>query len=259
MPERRPRRAVGDRVPLHPPQRRLWFLAGYDPGSAAYNVALELELDEAVEAARLATALRGLVERHDVLRQVVRADDAGEPFAELVAVPDDLLTVLDGDHDEVDATLRERARAPFDLAAGPALRCLLARTTGRAPVLQLVAHHVATDAWSEQVLVRDLEALYAGEQLPGRCSTPTSPASASTRRTTTPAGGPPVSIRRPRPWPCRPTGRGRPSRRWRAPRCRCVSTSRPSPPLPAAPGPRRRRCCSPPPAPCCTGRSVSTT
>ena len=165
-PERRHRRAVGDRVPLHPPQRRLWFLAGYDPGSAAYNVALELELDEAVDAARLATALRGLVERHDVLRQVVRTDDAGEPYAELVAVPDDLLTVLDGDHDEVDAELRRRARAPFDLAAGPALRCLLVRAPGRSPVLQLVVHHVATDAWSEQVLVRDLEALYAGERLP---------------------------------------------------------------------------------------------
>ena len=154
-------------MPLHPPQRRLWFLAGYDPGSAAYNVALELELDEAVDADRLATALRGLVERHDVLRQVVRADGAGEPYAELVAVPDDLLTVLDGDHDEVEAALRQRARAPFDLAAGPALRCLLARAPGRAPVLQLVVHHVATDAWSEQVLVRELEALYAGEQLPG--------------------------------------------------------------------------------------------
>ncbi|HXO30541.1 MAG TPA: amino acid adenylation domain-containing protein, partial [Thermoanaerobaculia bacterium] len=53
------------------------------------------------------------------------------------------------------------AHAPFDLAAGLLLRGHLLRFGAAEHVLLLTAHHIAWDAWSTAILLRELAALYA--------------------------------------------------------------------------------------------------
>ncbi|HEV7518894.1 MAG TPA: amino acid adenylation domain-containing protein, partial [Thermoanaerobaculia bacterium] len=53
------------------------------------------------------------------------------------------------------------ARRPFDLARGPLLRAALLRTGADEHVLLLNLHHIAADAWSLGILLRELAALYA--------------------------------------------------------------------------------------------------
>jgi hypothetical protein len=53
------------------------------------------------------------------------------------------------------------ARRPFDLCRGPLLRALLLRLGEAEWVLGVVMHHMASDGWSLDVLVRETAALYA--------------------------------------------------------------------------------------------------
>ena len=63
---------------------------------------------------------------------------------------------------------RGGARAPFDLAHGPAAPRALLRLGADEHVLLLTMHHIVSDGWSMGVLVRELAALYA--RLPRRAS-----------------------------------------------------------------------------------------
>jgi amino acid adenylation domain-containing protein/thioester reductase-like protein len=150
-------------------QERLWFLAQLDPRSVVYNVPSAVRLLGRLDAVSLARALTEIVRRHAVLRTrfvvedgqpVARAEPAapvGLPLADLAGLP------LARRRPEAESlAAREQAR-PFDLAAGPPLRALLLRLDEREHLAALTVHHVATDLWSEGILLRELAVLYGDE------------------------------------------------------------------------------------------------
>ncbi|WP_196466193.1 non-ribosomal peptide synthetase/MFS transporter [Planomonospora sp. ID91781] len=141
-------------MPLSPAQERLWFLAQLEPDTPAYNVPLALRLSGPVDVAALTAAVAELAERHWILRGVVdgtRVRPAGG-----VPVP-----VVDVEPAELERELAEHAWRPFRLDAEPPMRAALFRAGGDEYVLALILHHIATDAWSERLLLQDLAALYA--------------------------------------------------------------------------------------------------
>ncbi|MYS45185.1 hypothetical protein GTY23_29000, partial [Streptomyces sp. SID5998] len=54
----------------------------------------------------------------------------------------------------------EDGRRPFDLAAEHPVRALLARLDEHAHAVLLTLHHIASDGWSEGVLLGELDRLY---------------------------------------------------------------------------------------------------
>src|SRR5258708_13450261 len=58
--------------PLSYAQERLWFLDQFQPGNAAYNVPLTVELSFAVKVSVLERSLNELVRVHEVLRSTFR-------------------------------------------------------------------------------------------------------------------------------------------------------------------------------------------
>jgi hypothetical protein len=70
----------------------------------------------------------------------------------------------------VERLLAAASRRPFDLARGPLLRALLLREGGECHVLHLAMHHIVSDGWSMDILVREMTVLYtafvAGEESP---------------------------------------------------------------------------------------------
>src|SRR4029078_7674265 len=72
----------------------------------------------------------------------------------------DLSTLPEGD-EEIRRLSAVVSRRPFDLAAGPLLRPASLRLGEGEHLLLLTFHHIVSDAWSLEVLLRELAMLYA--------------------------------------------------------------------------------------------------
>ncbi len=71
---------------------------------------------------------------------------------------------------ELARQIAAEANRPFDLEAGLPLRVYLFERSRQERVLLVVVHHIATDFWSQAVMLQELDALYpaarAGEEGP---------------------------------------------------------------------------------------------
>ncbi|HEY0553754.1 MAG TPA: amino acid adenylation domain-containing protein, partial [Thermoanaerobaculia bacterium] len=161
-----PRR--GD-LPLSFAQQRLWFLDELAGGeSPFYNIAAALSLTGRLDGPALEWALDEIVRRHEALRTTFRKGPEGKPVQVLnphrpFQVP---LADLRGLPPAVRATeaLRQARLGiarPFSLSRGPLFRVELLRVEDEQHALLLSMHHIVSDGWSLEVLVRELAALYA--------------------------------------------------------------------------------------------------
>jgi amino acid adenylation domain-containing protein len=162
-----------DPAPLSYPQRRLWFLEQWEPGTAAYNISAAIGLSGQLDVAALRRGLAGIVRRHAALRTTF-VSGRGEPAQVVaeevpIALPLDDLRAFAREQRaaEAERLAREEARRPFDLARGPLLRARLARLSELEHLLVLTLHHIVCDAWSMAIFGAELAALYTGE-LEGR-------------------------------------------------------------------------------------------
>jgi amino acid adenylation domain-containing protein len=159
-------RVARDRpLPLSFAQQRLWVVDRMEPGNPAYNIPYALRLRGAPDVDVLRWSLEALVERHEPLRTVF-AEHAGEPVQVIRAGAPPAFEVLDlsclpDPEREARRLAQEEALRPFDLARGPLLRTTLLRLGADDHVLLFTVHHIVSDGWSRDLLVRDLTALYA--------------------------------------------------------------------------------------------------
>ncbi|WP_285742219.1 non-ribosomal peptide synthetase [Lentzea sp. NBRC 105346] len=145
-----PRVHTGQPVPLSPTQKRFQQAEGIDN-----NTAVGVRLTGPLDVDRLQTALTALAGRHDALRTTVHDD------MQVIAPTADLRLRVVGE-----AELTDVLATPFDLRTGPLTRVLLVRLAPDEHVLVLNQHHIVTDGWSVSLLLEELAALYAGEELP---------------------------------------------------------------------------------------------
>ncbi len=154
-------------IPLSFGQERFWFLDRLVPGSPLYNIPLALRLRGALEASLLAASLDAVVARHESLRTRFTTI-GGRPVqvvveAKRVPLPLIDLSGLPADRRETTAALlaKEEAALPFDLERGPVLRASLLRLAEDLHVGLFTMHHIASDAWSMGVLVREISDIFA--------------------------------------------------------------------------------------------------
>ena len=153
-------------LPLSHAQERQWFLWKLDPGSSAYHIPGAYHLQGQLDEEALRASFEALVHRHESLRTVLRVDEEGVA-RQVIQSPERFeLPVLDlGDNAgqaQVNAALQALNEQPFDLQVGPLLRVQLWRLGAREHVLGVVMHHIVSDGWSLQVIVKEFAALYAG-------------------------------------------------------------------------------------------------
>ncbi|MEU7861585.1 amino acid adenylation domain-containing protein [Nonomuraea sp. NPDC049141] len=155
---------AGERAPLSSAQLRLWLLDQMGDGGDAYHVPLLLRLTGRLDHDALLAAVRRLAERHESLRSRY-AWDGGEPVQEVMPAEAVTVTVarLPAGRDaetETRAWLQRLLSAGFDLEHAAPCRAGLLQLAPDEHLLALVAHHIAIDGWSLDVLQRDLADLY---------------------------------------------------------------------------------------------------
>ncbi|HEX7331308.1 MAG TPA: amino acid adenylation domain-containing protein [Pyrinomonadaceae bacterium] len=170
-----PRR--GDNTaPLSFAQQRMWMLYQFDPESAVYNIGSNMRLRGPLDVAVLEQSLNEVVRRHESLRTTFTEID-GAPVQ--VVSPEMTLTLRQHDFAEQPQAEREAKmrhivsegmREPFNLSTGPLLRATLIRLGSEEHVIQLLMHHIVSDAWSLDVLLKEMigsyEAFLKGEPSP---------------------------------------------------------------------------------------------
>jgi len=157
-----PRVSRDEKLPLSFGQQRLWFVDQLEPDSTQYNMPMGLRLRGALDRNALQHALDRLVERHEVLRTVYR-DDAQ---VILPAAPVVITEHTISDEAEVQQLARAEAKKVFRLDQDLMLRVTLMRISEEEHVLLFTMHHIASDAWSLGIVIREFVALYRGETLP---------------------------------------------------------------------------------------------
>jgi amino acid adenylation domain-containing protein len=157
-------------LPLSASQLRQWFLVQLDPGSAAYNLPVTVQLDGDLRVDALAAALGEIVRRHEALRTTF--DSAGgRPYAVIAPALDlpltpplpvaDLSSLPEGEREaEARRLAGDDLGRPFDLVRGPLLRTTLIRLGAAGHVLAVTFHHIVFDGSSLGVFLRELAALY---------------------------------------------------------------------------------------------------
>ena len=153
-------------LPLSFSQRRLWFLDQLDRGSAVYSIPYPLSLEGDLDPRVLRSALTEVVRRHEALRTTFPSLD-GEPYQAIAPAAPFPLPVIDlaGLPETLrsaaaEALVEEESRRPFDLGCGPLFRAALLRLEPARHVLLVAMHHIVSDAWSLEILLRELAALY---------------------------------------------------------------------------------------------------
>ena len=165
-PQRISRRKNLGPVPLSFAQQRLWFLDRLAPGNAAYNMPMAIRLSGRLDIETLEESLSEIVRRHEVLRTSFPTVE-GMPVqliapAQPVRVPVIDLSALPEIEREAKAErlASEEAEQPFDLQRGPLLRATLLRLDEESHIILFTMHHIISDAWSMEVLVREVASLY---------------------------------------------------------------------------------------------------
>lgn len=154
----------GDVFPLSFMQESLWLVEQIAPGTPAYNLVEAWRLKGRLDVAALRTSLQAIVHRHETLRtrlvrvgdrsaqKVMRTAEFELPLIDLSATPEK--------EGQLRLQLQAEARHPFQLEGGPLARFRLYRLEDCEHVLLLNLHHIISDGWSFQVLLRELFDLY---------------------------------------------------------------------------------------------------
>jgi amino acid adenylation domain-containing protein len=149
-------------LPLSFAQQALWFLDQLTPGEPVFHVTASARVRGPLDLDALETALREIVDRHEVLRTTFTVHD-GQPVQVIAPRGDVRLRRIDlpsRDEPEAARIASEEARRPFDLARGPLVRALAIGLGPEDHVVLLTMHHIVTDGWSMGVAARELAALY---------------------------------------------------------------------------------------------------
>jgi amino acid adenylation domain-containing protein len=155
------------RFPASFAQQWLWFLDQLRPGEPTYNLAYAAWLDGPLDAQALQRAMDAVVARQSVLRTSIIAFD-GVPeqvVAHTCAVPIERIELPaeldDGERiRQAESIAADRARQPFDLAAGPLIRATLIGAGPDRHLFVLVMHHIISDDGSMQIVIDELSAAY---------------------------------------------------------------------------------------------------
>ncbi|MFH0728006.1 MAG: amino acid adenylation domain-containing protein [Pseudomonadota bacterium] len=153
---------------LSPSQRRLWILDRMEEGSVAYSLPGLFRVEGKFDIPLFHRAFFTLIARHESLRTTFFETDNG-PRQRVREISDFLEDFKIGEIDLSQAqdseTLalqyaREQARVPFDLSMGPLLRVTVILLSDGRHAIFLNLHHIIGDAWSFDILARELLEIY---------------------------------------------------------------------------------------------------
>ena len=154
-------------LPLTAAQKRFWFLDKIGESRSVPNISFHLRLEGLLDLTAMISAIKEILGRHEALRMRIGERD-GEPYPDIAATPEDMVTVTDLTSLPPEDSEREALRLAkaldqqtFDLVRGPLAKALLIQVSPTVTVLAWCTHHIVSDGWSSSILMRELQTVYS--------------------------------------------------------------------------------------------------
>jgi amino acid adenylation domain-containing protein len=147
-------------------QQRMWFIDQFEPGTSAYHIPLPKRLRGNLNLIAFEQSFNEIVRRHEILRTrfVTRNGLPMQVIAPSLRLTVPLVDLTHLPRDEQEIRVREltkeESERPFNLSRGPLCRLVLLQVAQAEYVSLFTVHHIAFDAWSARVVVRELTAFY---------------------------------------------------------------------------------------------------
>jgi amino acid adenylation domain-containing protein len=149
-------------------QQRIWVLAEMGGASDKFNMVRAFQLEGHLDLVALDKALMEIGRRHANLRASFRMVGNG-PVQVIAPESASVLSLVDLRHvaesqreAALDASITVANSLRFDIAIGPLWSVRVIRLPRSRQVLHLAMHHIISDDWSVQILLREISTIYAG-------------------------------------------------------------------------------------------------
>lgn len=164
--------------PVSSGQQRLWFLDQFAASSHAYNIAGAARLKGELDHEALRQSFQAVIRRHEILRAGF-VEQKGRPELTHPPIQFDLeIRNLSGQAEmeqRLAEELRKESVREFVLSRPPLLRAILFRLGEQEHVLMVAMHHIIVDAWSIEIMVRELAQFYVAYHAGTECEIPALP------------------------------------------------------------------------------------
>ncbi|WP_072620080.1 non-ribosomal peptide synthetase [Spirulina major] len=146
-------------------QKSLWQLYEFAPKSTAYNRYKAIKISAALDVEQWTAVWHDIIQRHPALRTTYGLNSAGLPVQLVnaaIAPPLEIIDATDWSGEQLHHELGERVNCPFELEKG-IFRLYLLQQNASEFVQLFVAHHIALDAKSQDLLCQEFADLYQGQ------------------------------------------------------------------------------------------------
>jgi amino acid adenylation domain-containing protein len=148
--------------PLSQGQIALWFLHQLSPKSSAYNTFFAARIISDLDVAALRQVFQVLSDRHSAIRVTFNIFNE-QPVQQVQKQLQLIFEEIDAtqwSQDELNEQLSKSAHHAFNLAQELPMQVSLFRRGVGEDILLLIAHHIALDFWSLEVLLDEIRILY---------------------------------------------------------------------------------------------------
>ncbi len=159
-----PRAPESDIYPVSSAQERLFVLQRMDEQGIFYNMPALLSAEGQLDKEKLEGAFRGLIRRHPILRTSFEMQGSRP----IQRVHENVNFVVSYQTLGADQTAAEAVKAfvrPFDLAVPPLMRIGLLKPRDDYHLMMIDMHHIIGDGASMAIIMQEITALYAGQEL----------------------------------------------------------------------------------------------
>ncbi len=151
--------------PLSRGQEAMWLIYQIAPESVAYNIFITAKIYSYLKIPVVNRVWQKIIEKHPILRTTYTSHE-GKPVQQVSQQENFKVEVIDAS-DWSEYQLVEKIYAiadrPFNLEKDSVLRVNLFTRSAEEHILLLTMHHIASDMWSYDLLLREFQALYPGE------------------------------------------------------------------------------------------------
>lgn len=152
--------------PLSFAQKRLWIIDQFTESKTIYNVPNVYEFEGILDFQRFSRSFNQLIDRHEILRTAFKIVD-GEPVQEIISAQKVAFEVLFEDisaANEKESIINHQIEVfknwEFDLSLAPLFIAKLLKVDNQKYIFLLTLHHIISDGWSMEVMIRDILAFY---------------------------------------------------------------------------------------------------